>query len=49
MLEYGVGCQILRSLGLSKIRLLSNSRADYPQIEAFGIEIVSRESVPFVQ
>ena len=42
MLEYGMGCQLLRALGLSKIRLLSNSDTEYPQIEAFGIEIVER-------
>ena len=42
MLEYGMGCQLLRALGLSKIRLLSNSGTEYPQIEAFGIEIVER-------
>lgn len=42
MLEYGMGCQILRALGLSRIRLLSNSGTEYPQIEAFGIQIVER-------
>ncbi len=42
MLEYGMGCQLLRALGLSKIKLLSNSETEYPQIEAFGIEIVDR-------
>ncbi len=42
MLEYGMGCQLLRALGLSKIQLLSNSDTEYPQIEAFGIEIVER-------
>jgi len=45
MLEYGMGCQLLRALGLSKIRLLSNSETEYPQIEAFGIEIVDRVGV----
>lgn len=42
MLEYGMGCQLLRALGLSRIRLLSNSTTEYPQIEVFGIEIVDR-------
>lgn len=42
MLEYGVGCQLVRALGISKIRLLSNSSTEYPQIEAFGLEIVER-------
>ena len=42
MLEYGVGSQILRALGLSKIRLLTASETAYPQLEAFGLEIVER-------
>ena len=42
MLEYGTGSQILRALGLSRLRLLSNSATDYPQLEAFGLEIVER-------
>ncbi|MCC6425437.1 MAG: 3,4-dihydroxy-2-butanone-4-phosphate synthase [Phycisphaerales bacterium] len=42
MLEYGTGSQILRSLGLSKLRLLTNSHTDYPKLDAFGLEIVDR-------
>jgi 3,4-dihydroxy 2-butanone 4-phosphate synthase/GTP cyclohydrolase II len=42
MLEYGIGCQLLRALGISNIRLLSNSETEYPQIEAFGLKIVDR-------
>ncbi|MFG0307205.1 MAG: 3,4-dihydroxy-2-butanone-4-phosphate synthase [Phycisphaerales bacterium JB040] len=45
MLEYGTGSQILRALGLRKLRLMTNSRASYPQLEAFGLEIVSREKL----
>ncbi|RMH27623.1 MAG: 3,4-dihydroxy-2-butanone-4-phosphate synthase [Planctomycetota bacterium] len=45
MLEYGIGSQILRALGLTKLRLLTNSRTPYPQLEAFGLEIVDRVSV----
>jgi 3,4-dihydroxy 2-butanone 4-phosphate synthase/GTP cyclohydrolase II len=37
--EIGVGSQILRELGLSKLRLLSNHRYDLPGLEAFGLEI----------
>ncbi|MEO1584120.1 MAG: 3,4-dihydroxy-2-butanone-4-phosphate synthase [Planctomycetota bacterium] len=44
--EYGTGSQILRALGLRRLRLLSNSAADYPQLEAFGLEITDR--VPIV-
>ncbi len=46
MLEYGVGSQILRSLGLSKLRLMTNSTTDYPQLGAFGLEIVERVPIP---
>jgi len=38
--EFGIGVQILRHLGLSKIRLISNSRRELPGLEAFGLEIV---------
>lgn len=41
-LEYGTGSQILRSLGMSKLRLLTNSTTPYPQLEAFGLEITER-------
>lgn len=42
--EYGIGGQILRELGLSKLRLLTNHPKALPGIEAFGLEIV--EHVP---
>lgn len=45
MLEIGTGSQILRALGLSHLRLITNSSAAYPQIEAFGLEIVERVKV----
>ena len=41
--EYGVGCQILRALGLSRLRLISNSRRPLPGLEHFGLEIVGYE------
>jgi 3,4-dihydroxy 2-butanone 4-phosphate synthase/GTP cyclohydrolase II len=40
--EYGVGCQILRDLGLSKLRLLTRGSTQLPGLEAFGLEIVER-------
>jgi 3,4-dihydroxy 2-butanone 4-phosphate synthase/GTP cyclohydrolase II len=40
--EYGVGGQILRDLGLSKLRLLTRSNTALPGLEAFGLEIVER-------
>lgn len=44
--EFGIGGQILRALGLTKLRLLSNSNRPMPGLDAFGIEIVER--VPIV-
>jgi len=45
--EFGIGVQILRNLGLSKIRLLTNQHREMPGLEAFGLEIVER--VPISQ
>lgn len=42
--EYGVGAQILRQLGLHKIRLMTNNPVKRVGLEAFGLEIV--ENVP---
>jgi len=44
MRDFGVGGQILRNLGISKIRLMTNHPTDLPGLEAFGLEIV--EHVP---
>jgi 3,4-dihydroxy 2-butanone 4-phosphate synthase/GTP cyclohydrolase II len=40
--EYGTGSQILRDLGVAKIRLMTNNPAKYVAIEGFGLEIVER-------
>ncbi|MGE3107701.1 MAG: 3,4-dihydroxy-2-butanone-4-phosphate synthase [Phycisphaerales bacterium] len=40
--EFGIGGQILRNLGLHRLRLLTNSNTDMPGIEAFGLEITER-------
>lgn len=40
--EFGIGGQILRNLGVHKMRLLTNSKTDMPGLEAFGLEIVER-------
>ncbi|MGZ5475511.1 MAG: bifunctional 3,4-dihydroxy-2-butanone-4-phosphate synthase/GTP cyclohydrolase II [Thermoanaerobaculia bacterium] len=40
--DYGTGSQILRDLGVCKIRLLTNNPAKYVAIEGFGLEIVER-------
>lgn len=38
--DYGIGAQILKDLGVSKIRLLSNHPPKINALEAFGLEIV---------
>jgi len=43
--EYGIGAQILRDLGLSTIRLLTNNPRKVVGLDAYGLEIVSRESL----
>lgn len=40
--EYGVGGQILRDLGLTKLRLITTSTSDLPGLDAFGLQIVER-------
>ncbi|TVS04344.1 MAG: 3,4-dihydroxy-2-butanone-4-phosphate synthase [Phycisphaerales bacterium] len=42
--EFGIGGQILRDLGLTNLRLISNRAKDFPGIEAFGLKIC--ETVP---
>lgn len=40
--DYGIGAQILKSLGVSKIRLLSNNPVKRIGIKSFGLEIVDQ-------
>ena len=40
--EYGVGGQILRALGVSKLNLLTNSQTALPGLDAFGLSIETR-------
>ena len=40
--EYGTGSQILRDLGVRRMRLVTNNPAKYVAIEGFGLEIVAR-------
>jgi 3,4-dihydroxy 2-butanone 4-phosphate synthase/GTP cyclohydrolase II len=44
--DYGVGAQILRSLGVTKIRLITNNPVKRVGLEAYGLEIVG--NVPIV-
>ena len=40
--DYGTGSQILRDLGVRKIRLMTNNPAKFVAIEGFGLQIVAR-------
>lgn len=42
--EYGVGAEILRLLGVSKMRLMSNNPIKRVGLEGYGLEVV--ENVP---
>ncbi|ODT52815.1 MAG: bifunctional 3,4-dihydroxy-2-butanone 4-phosphate synthase/GTP cyclohydrolase II [Paludibacter sp. 47-17] len=44
--DYGVGAQILRSLGVTKIKLMSNNPVKRIGLEAYNLEIV--ENVPII-
>ena len=37
--EFGIGGQILRELGISRLRLLTNRPKELPGLDAFGLEI----------
>jgi 3,4-dihydroxy 2-butanone 4-phosphate synthase/GTP cyclohydrolase II len=40
--DYGIGAQILRSLGLRKLRLLTNNPRKYIALSGYGLQIVER-------
>ncbi|MDA1074711.1 MAG: 3,4-dihydroxy-2-butanone-4-phosphate synthase [Proteobacteria bacterium] len=42
-LEIGVGAQILRDMGLSRIRLIAGREVDYVGVEGFGLKLESIE------
>lgn len=44
--DYGIGAQILRAIGLKKIRLLTNNESKRVGLKGYGIEVVGR--VPLV-
>ncbi len=43
--EYGIGGQILRDLGLSRLRLLTNHPKTLPALHGFGLEVVGQEPI----
>jgi 3,4-dihydroxy 2-butanone 4-phosphate synthase / GTP cyclohydrolase II len=40
--DYGIGAQILRDLGVRKMRLMTNNPSKYVGLQGFGLEIVER-------
>lgn len=40
--EFGIGGQMLRGLGLRKLRLLTNHPRDLPGLDGFGLEVTER-------
>jgi 3,4-dihydroxy 2-butanone 4-phosphate synthase/GTP cyclohydrolase II len=40
--EYGIGAQILRHLGVRKMRLISNNPRKFSALEGYGLKIVER-------
>lgn len=46
MREYGVGAQILRDLGISRIELLSSTHRTLVGLESFGIAVTNQRPIP---
>ena len=44
--DYGVGAQIIRELGIRKLRLMTNNPVKRAGLEGYGLEIV--ENIPLV-
>ena len=45
--DYGVGAQILRNLGISNLRLLTNTKeTTIKGIDGYGLKIVERVAIP---
>jgi len=44
--DYGIGAQILRAIGLQKLRLMTNNPAKRIGLAGYGLEIVER--VPLI-
>ena len=43
--DYGIGAQILRKLGLGKIRIMTNNPRKIVGLEGYGLELVERVSI----
>ena len=44
--EYGIGAQILRDLGVGKMRLLTNNKKHLVGLRGYGLEIAALEPIP---
>jgi 3,4-dihydroxy 2-butanone 4-phosphate synthase / GTP cyclohydrolase II len=44
--EYGIGAQILRDLGVRKMRLLTNNKKHLVGLRGYGLEVISLEPIP---
>jgi 3,4-dihydroxy 2-butanone 4-phosphate synthase/GTP cyclohydrolase II len=44
--DYGIGAQILRALGIRKLRLITNSHAKRVGLKGYGLEIVEEVRLP---
>ena len=44
--DYGIGAQILRSLGIRKLRLITNNHSKRVGLKGYGLEIVEEISLP---
>jgi 3,4-dihydroxy 2-butanone 4-phosphate synthase/GTP cyclohydrolase II len=44
--EYGIGAQILRDLGVGKMRLLTNNKKHLVGLRGYGLEVTALESIP---
>ena len=45
MRDYGTGAQILRELGVGKMRLMTNNPAKFKGLDGFGLEVVERVQI----
>ncbi|HSF56511.1 MAG TPA: 3,4-dihydroxy-2-butanone-4-phosphate synthase, partial [Candidatus Binatia bacterium] len=44
--EYGIGAQILRDLGVRKMRLLTNNRRHLVGLRGYGLEVMALQPIP---
>jgi 3,4-dihydroxy 2-butanone 4-phosphate synthase/GTP cyclohydrolase II len=44
--EYGIGAQILRDLGVGKMRLLTNNRKHLVGLRGYGLQVTALEPIP---